>query len=269
MEIVHSSLCFMWAFSGVFIYPVLFYVSAPYGKLYRQGWGPPVNGNMGWFIQEMISPIFLILSFFIGVNTISSNREDDAAHASVFMLKLPSFPPLFACLLASLWTLHYLHRAILYPCLRSMSPSTLPVVLSAILFNTINGSLAGYELGALSPHLKHPGPGCYAGLSLFLLGAALNVSADNTLRKLRKGNDKSHYTPRGGLFEYVVCPHYLGECIEWSGFALASGTYSGAAFAWWTFANLQPRSLSHLHWYRSKFKEDFPSNRKALIPFLI
>jgi len=71
--------------------------------------------------------------------------------------------------------------------------------------------------------------------------------------------------PHGGLFERVSCPNYLGEIIEWSGWALATWCLPGLSFAVWTFANLAPRARAHHRWYRAKFPE-YPEERKALIP---
>ena len=83
---------------------------------------------------------------------------------------------------------------------------------------------------------------------------------------LRKGR---YFLPRGGLFELVACPNYLGELVQWAGFALAAGG-GGAALAWAAFgaATFVPRSRDHLAWYRATFKDDFPRGRRALVPFV-
>ena len=63
-------------------------------------------------------------------------------------------------------------------------------------------------------------------------------------------------------------PNYFGEIIEWAGFALATWSLPGLAFAIYTAANVGPRALSHHRWYREKFG-DYPPKRKALIPFVL
>ena len=73
--------------------------------------------------------------------------------------------------------------------------------------------------------------------------------------------------PRGGMFELVSCPNYLGETIEWSGYAMCTGSLAGLAFAFYTFANLAPRAQQHHHWYKETLPA-YPANRKAYIPFL-
>jgi hypothetical protein len=56
--------------------------------------------------------------------------------------------------------------------------------------------------------------------------------------------------------------------LEWTGFAVASWSLPGLAFALYTAANLAPRALSHHRWYQEKFP-DYPRERRALIPFVV
>ena len=55
-----------WAALGALTLPVLFFVSAPYGKLVRGGWGPQISGRLGWFLQEIPSPIMLTCAYLRG-----------------------------------------------------------------------------------------------------------------------------------------------------------------------------------------------------------
>jgi ABC-type uncharacterized transport system YnjBCD permease subunit len=41
-----------------------------------------------------------------------------------------------------------------------------------------------------------------------------------------------------------------------------------AVFALWVIANLLPRAFTHHQWYKEKF-ENYPKNRKAIIPGII
>jgi len=61
---------------------------------------------------------------------------------------------------------------------------------------------------------------------------------------------------------------YLGEIVEWTGWAVATWSLAGLAFALYTAANLAPRALSHHAWYRARFPE-YPPSRRALVPFLL
>lgn len=95
-------------------------------------------------------------------------------------------------------------------------------------------------------------------------GFALNLHSDNTLLKLRKPGETGYSIPQGGGFRYVSCPNYLGEVMEWAGWALATWSLAGLAFFVFTAANLVPRALSHHRWYRERF-EDYPPGRRAII----
>ncbi|MBA0571140.1 hypothetical protein Golob_004730, partial [Gossypium lobatum] len=44
------------------------------------------------------------------------------------------------------------------------------------------------------------------------------------LSKLRTKGDKEYKIPKGGLFELVICPHYLFEILEFLGISLISQT---------------------------------------------
>ena len=103
------------------------------------------------------------------------------------------------------------------------------------------------------------------GLILFLAGYGVNRWADLTLRGLRRPGETGYKIPYGGLFRWVSCPNYLGEIVEWFGWALTTWSLPGLAFALWTVANLAPRARAHHAWYHDHFP-DYPPERKALIP---
>ena len=103
------------------------------------------------------------------------------------------------------------------------------------------------------------------GAAFFGLGFAVNVDSCNRLLRLRRENQGDYSIPRGGLFRWVSCPNYLGEMVEWIGWALLTWNPAGLAFAVWTMANLAPRARAHHYWYRDRFP-DYPTKRKALIP---
>jgi len=105
------------------------------------------------------------------------------------------------------------------------------------------------------------------GALLFFAGLAVNYRADRVLIALRRPGESGYRIPRGWLFEYVACPNYFGEIVEWFGFALATWSLPGLAFALFTAANIGPRAFAHRRWYRRTFP-DYPAERKALIPFL-
>ena len=106
------------------------------------------------------------------------------------------------------------------------------------------------------------------GVLVFLAGFAVNYRADGMLIALRRPGETGYRIPQGWLFEYVACPNYFGEIVEWFGFALATWSLAGLAFALFTAANIGPRAFSNRRWYRRTFP-DYPAERKALIPFVM
>ncbi|CAI8593858.1 unnamed protein product [Vicia faba] len=107
----------------------------------------------------------------------------------------------------------------------------------------------------------------YPGIAMFLVGITGNLYHHYLLSKLRGKGEKQYKIPKGGLFEFVICPHYLFEIIGFYGFSLISQTLFGFSFAIGTTFYLLGRSYATRRWYLSKF-EDFPKNVKAIIPFI-
>jgi protein-S-isoprenylcysteine O-methyltransferase Ste14 len=172
--------------------------------------------------------------------------------------------------LAALWQGHYLYRTFVFPFRLQTTGKRMPLVvpLSGVAFNCLNAYVNARWVSALGgyPPAWLSDPRFLAGTAVFVTGLAINITADNTLLRLRR-QGRGYQIPRGGLYERVSCPNYLGEIIEWSGWALATWSLAGLAFALYTIANLAPRALTHHRWYRQKFA-DYPPARRALVPFL-
>ncbi len=233
---------------AVALVPLQLFVTAPYGRHVRTGWGPQVPNRLGWFAMESVSLVLFAALFLAG-------PVHKSAPAWVFF---------------ALWAAHYANRALIFPWRLKGSDRTIPLVIvgSAAFFNTVNAGLNGVALGWNAyPESWLADPRFVAGLALFTCGAALNLWADGRLMRLR--TPKVDYAlPRGGMFERVSCPNHLGEILEWSGFALMCWNPAAFSFAVWTSANLIPRALSHHRWYKARFS-GYPAKRKAVIPWLL
>lgn len=222
---------------------------APYGRYGRRGWGPTVSARTGWLVME--SPAVLV---FAVVYATGEHATD-----------------LVPLVLLVMWQSHYVYRAFGYPFLmRSGARMPVAVVLMAITFNLLNGYVNARwvaELGTYGPGWLVD-PRFLVGLVLFAGGLALNAVSDRTLRGLRRPGETGYRIPHGGGYRWVSCPNYLGEIVEWFGWALATWSPAGLAFAVYTTANLAPRALDHHAWYRDHFP-DYPGNRRALVPYLL
>ena len=69
------------------------------------------------------------------------------------------------------------------------------------------------------------------------------------------------------MYRYVTSANYLGELLEWTGFALAAHTAAAWVFVLWTAANLIPRAAAIHHRYREEFGQAV-GKRKRIIPYI-
>ena len=171
-----------------------------------------------------------------------------------------------------MWESHYAHRTFVYPFSIRAKPGAREaawVVALGFTFNTINAFLngtwisnTGYEVSWFWE------PRFIVGVALFVSGYAINKWSDATLRALRKPGERGYEIPRGGLFEWISCPNYFGELIAWAGWAVATWSLPGLAFALFTAANLLPRARANHQWYLQRFA-DYPKRRRAMLPLLL
>lgn len=173
-------------------------------------------------------------------------------------------------ILGGLWCLHYGYRAFVFPFRMRSNGKRKPclTVVLAFIFNVANGTTNAFAITELAPHLSVPSMHFFVGLVVFFVGFAINQQSDSILLSLREPNETGYKIPFGGFYRWVSAPNYLGELIEWLGFAIAACTFPALIFACFTGANLIPRALSHHRWYVENFA-DYPSNRKAIVPFVL
>jgi 3-oxo-5-alpha-steroid 4-dehydrogenase 1 len=224
----------------------LCFFPAPYGRHSRSGWGPAIDPRIGWIAMELPA-VATVAALFV-----TSDRTASLA-GLVFL---------------AMWEFHYVHRAFVYPLLLRPGSARMPVSIPAlgIVFNLFNGYLQGGWLFRVSPRYAAgwlSDPHFLSGAALFLAGMAVNWHSDSVLRSLRKPGETEYKVPQGGFYRWVSCPNYLGEIVEWIGWAIATWSLAGTAFAFWTAANLIPRAVSHHKWYRQHFP-GYPKERRAI-----
>ena len=100
----------------------------------------------------------------------------------------------------------------------------------------------------------------YCGQSAFLCGH---------VDELAFGLYHPPFAQTGGYpsYRYVTSANYLGEIIEWAGWAILTCSLSGLVFFWWTVANLVPRANAIWHRYREEFGSEV-GERKRVFPFI-
>jgi protein-S-isoprenylcysteine O-methyltransferase Ste14 len=249
----HSLLVYSWFGLAALVFLVLFFIVAPYGRHGRRGWGPQIPSTLGWILMEAPAPLGMLALYCLA----SAERR--------------ASPVLLAFL--ALWLVHYLHRAFIFPFRIRARGKLMPLVVAgmAVVFNLGNAYLNGrwlFELGPAYPTEWLWDPRFLAGAAMFAAGFAVNQHSDWVLLHLRGPGETGYKVPRGGLYRYVSCPNYLGEIIEWTGWALLTWSVAGLSFAVWTAANLVPRAIAHHRWYEETF-EDYPKERRAIFPFVL
>ena len=227
MEILlstYNTFLVVMAIIALFVFVASFFFEAGYGYLFDRRYGPPVPNKVGWVLME--SPVFIAICILWGL----SPRQWEVAPLVLF----------------ALFQAHYFQRSFIFPLLmRGESKMPLGIVLMGATFNTLNALMQGGWIFYFAPEGYYADwfskPYIWIGGAIFLAGMAINLHSDYIIRNLRKPGDKRHYIPKGGMFRFVSSANYFGELTEWIGFAIASMSWSGVVFAWWTFANLAPR----------------------------
>lgn len=246
--IFFNRLIIAWIILALIIFVVLIFINAPYGRHTRKGWGLTIDSRFAWMLMESISPIGFAICFALGSNSRT----------------LPLV--LFLCM----WEAHYIHRAFIYPFSLNSIVKRMPVliIVFALIFNAGNAYLNGRYLFTFAPTYTSKwltDPRFIAGAMLFIAGFIVNRRADHILRSLRVPGEHDYKIPYGELYQWVSCPNYLGEILIWVGWAIATWSLPGTAFALWTIANLAPRARAHHKWYKEHFP-GYPPERKALLP---
>ncbi len=232
------------------VFILLFFVTAPYGRYARKGWGPMMSARWAWFLMETPSWVTLTVCLLI--------RQRPAGAA--------------ALVLCALWVGHYLYRSVVYPLnlSRTAHPWPVLVVLMGGCFNLVNAYLNGrwlFAFGDMRATVWLTDPRFLAGIAVFFCGVGINVCSDRVLRAEKRDAAGGYVIPARGLHRLVAAPNYLGEILEWGGWALACWSLPGLSFVVWSMANLAPRAASHRAWYRRKFAE-YPRSRRRLVPWV-
>ena len=240
-----TEITYLWIIIALIIFPINLIYKAPYGKHSTKKWGKTIDNKTGWILMEFPALITCPLIYYIVV------EEMSLSIGFIFI-----------------WITHYFNRTIIYPLKIKTKGKKIPIaiVASAFFFNVINGILNGYFIATI-PFESISFTCILIGFIIFIIGLYINISSDNTLIKLRT-NQKGYVIPKGGLFNYVSCPNFFGEIIEWLGFAIMTLNLGSISFLIWTICNLIPRSKAHHNWYKENF-EKYPSKRKAVIPYLL
>lgn len=235
-----------------------FFGQSSYGRFSTDKLGFNLNPKFGWWLMEIPATVVFAAAYLSGP---------------------ARFEPT-SLVLAGIWALHYANRGWFFPlAIRQVPGKRSTFNISVVTLGMLVTTMHGYLNGALFSHdyLGQYGPEWLTdprfavGLVIYLCGFALIVNSESIVRNLRdKANPGAaeYRIPFGGGFRFVTSPAYLGELIAWTGFAVLTWALPGVVIVLITAGNLIPRALGTHRWYREKFA-DYPTDRKALVPFLI
>jgi len=233
--------------AAAFTFLSLLFIAAPYGRHHRKGWGPEIDNRAGWVLMELPTLAVFLPIYFDGKQGLDTT-------------------PL---VLLALWLSHYVHRTLIFPFRLRTKKKRVPLLIVSLgaAFNSLNATVISAQLSHFGDYAPSwlSDPRFLLGLCTFAFGYVINRHSDHVLLKLRAPGETGYKIPTGGLYRFVSCPNYLGEIIQWLGFAIATWSFAGLAFALYTAANVGPRAMSNHKWYRRTFSE-YPSDRRALIP---
>lgn len=271
---------------------------APYGRYSADTIVPVVvDTRAAWILQEM--PTLAAVAFHLALVGGASSKSLfdivldplDAVIAGVYATPCVAFIGL------ALFTTHYIHRTLIFPfMIQPRSPTPIHIMLLANAYCSFNGTLQASAWIRFAPKLfgevkfsdllenpcSSPAIVTIVGILLFASGMFINMKSDYALVALRHRTAKGSYSiPRGFAFEFISCPNFFGEGVEWLGYAFTAAGLSGAcicttaslvglSFFLYTLSNTFPRGVKHHQWYLDTFKEKYAQlNRKAVIPFIL
>ena len=247
-----------------FVYAAIILISSRMGTAQYGGRfgnndrGIKFSSKVGWIMMETPALILFPLFFFMG-----SNSDQNV--------------PLF---FLAIWMFHYTNRALVTPSLMRTRPDAkktfdLSVILAGWATIALHSYLNARFISEYGEHYQNDwfsDPRFLIGLVVYVAGFILNIHSDSVQRNLRSKNptaDEPRYKiPYGGGFKLVTCPQYLGEIMAFLGFAIMTWNLGALFVLAMTMANLIPRALYTHKWFNKTF-DDYPKERKAVIPFLL
>ncbi len=234
------------------LYIILQYCPANYGRHAPNRNNFMYSDKFCWFLH-IIEVIMTIAHVFYYISTFEGCSMRNIIILSPFFI-------------------HYVNRGLIYPFLIDEKSKKFPlemvfVVLSFVIPNSFVQCRSVLFNSTYSEDYL-TSKQFLVGYSIFLIGFLTNTYSDYILTGLKR-HHKGYVIPKGFLFDYVICPNYLGELLEWIGFFICTQTTGAFMFVLLSWSNLYPRAKNNYEWYINKFGSEFPKERKLIIPMLI
>src|SRR4030042_1643226 len=150
----------LYSFFGVAVitFIVLFFITAPYGRHAKKGWGPLIPNKIAWIVMEAPASLMFLLYFLIADRSIT---------ATLIVLQI-------------IWQIHYFHRSFIFPfMLRSDEKVSISIIIFGMIFNSINTYIQGRWVYSFSPESAYTAawladPRFIIGVVIFAIGFVIN-----------------------------------------------------------------------------------------------
>ncbi|OHT12880.1 3-oxo-5-alpha-steroid 4-dehydrogenase family protein [Tritrichomonas foetus] len=165
-----------------------------------------------------------------------------------------------------LYLIHYTHRVVIYPWFRSRHSRPWP--LESILFFSSTNFVAGLILAhSIISKLQTRTIILQVLLSLIFLACAFLAGYhDYYLCSLRQVGESGYRIPSWICFNWVSCPHYTFELIEWFFFGFFIKMNERILFWLIEFLNLSIRASSSTAAYHKLFLSKYPKRKNLILP---
>ncbi|CAI7752656.1 unnamed protein product [Closterium sp. NIES-54] len=121
------------------------FISAPYGRHVRPGWGSPVPARLAWIVMESPALWLSAMTFSWGWHGchVADRTVGSAAGATAAVVAAADAAPV----IMAFYLVHYFHRVVIYPMRMRAEGKTMPltVMLLAFCYNLLNGFMQGWQ----------------------------------------------------------------------------------------------------------------------------
>lgn len=268
-DLFNNYIAFFFLMFDIPIFVSLFFVRLYYGKFYRSNLEeincfqrllrkifPVISSRKAWIIQG--SPGVFVTLFYVWY-----------AYSNITFKKLLVIFPFF---------IHYFHRSFIFPfCIYSFADIPLEITIMIFISCFFNAIMVNRSIFYFSNYDEEFWLLYIFGMISFGIGAFINLFSDYSMVKQRSkdihGLNGQYIIPRGFLFDYISCPNYFGEIIEWFSFIVISSSFSSFVCFITKISFLFPRAIQTNEWYKENFENEFNndndlSKRRAILPFL-
>eukprot|EP00915_Cephaloidophora_sp_WS-2016_P009418 GHVH01013498.1.p1 GENE.GHVH01013498.1~~GHVH01013498.1.p1 ORF type:complete len:335 (+),score=39.14 GHVH01013498.1:74-1006(+) len=169
---------------------------------------------------------------------------------------------------------HYLKREVETLFIHRFSKATMPIVrlpINCLHYWVFNGVAIGYFL--FHPRYQTASwitdPVAYVLSITMLVFEVLNLCTHITLKNLRPRGSTTRGIPHGWGFGVVSCANYWWESCAWFCFAILTNCFTSWVFFIVASGQMLEWALKKHANYKKEFKDEYPENRKAIIPFIL